>query len=618
MAYDKLLLTILICGCAASHQTASVRDVEPVTASSTQSSSVLTKQLLDEAYDAYLNRNPISASMRGERAFDKRVPDLSSEARNTYFAGLESRMGRARELLNRSDLDPNDRLSLELLLAKGDDAITLRDFHREEQRLTQLNGLQTWLMQLTRRLPIQTPQERGDYLVRLAYLGEMIQEEIKLLRRGLERGNTPPRVVLEGVEDQVSSMLTRTHRTEPLEHPLLSPFKREGASESERTEAIEIFQRTLIPALEEFQNFVITSYIPNARTSIAATDLPDGQRLYRALIQHYTTKSLEAETIHQLGLAEVERIKKQMFAVIEDLEWRIDLADQPDERFREFLVHLRSSPEFYFENSSSMMREYAVIGKEIDLYLPRLFRTLPRLPYGFEEMDASIAERAPTAYYYSGSLENAKPGKFIVNTSKLSERPKYEMRALALHEAVPGHHFQIALAQELAASGLHPWRETLSFTAFVEGWALYAEQLGYDLGADSCGIYCNPYDQFGQLSYEMWRAIRLVVDTGIHAKGWSREKAVAFMLNNSSASPHNARAEIDRYVAWPGQALAYKLGELEINKLRREAMSKLGDAFDIRAFHDQVLSRGALPLGLLRRYVQLWMNSSDQGSSMTP
>ena len=263
-----------------------------------------------------------------------------------------------------------------------------------------------------------------------------------------------------------------------------------------------------------------------------------------------------------------------------------------------------------------MLRGYAVIAKEVDLYLPKLFGRLPRLPFGFEEMEPSIAERAPTAYYYSGSERNGKPGRFIVNTSKLNERPKYEMVALALHEAEPGHHLQIALAQELATDGIHPWRETLSFTVFVEGWALYAEQLGYQMGSEPCGLYCDPYDRFGQLAYEMWRALRLVVDTGIHAKRWSREQAVDYMLSNSSMSPHNAKAEVDRYIAWPGQALAYKIGELEINKLKARAEKTLGDHFDIREFHDQVLRRGAMPISLLRTYVNDWIQ--QRSKSLAP
>ena len=587
----------------------------PVVSPSQETASVQVTQLLDDAYQAYLNASPISASMRGLREYDALVSDLSDQARTLYYQGVEARLAQAKRLLQSPHaLAPDDRLSLELLVTQSEDRLNLRRFHREEQRLTQLNGLQTWLMQLTKRLPITSEEHRTSYLKRLQKLGGMIDDEVALLRRGLERGNTPPRAVLKGVDVQLSAMLNDGHLDQPLTHPLLSPFDAPGVSESEKTDARDIFQRTLAPSLKRYQDFVLDEYLTGARMTIAASDLPEGKELYQALITHYTTTELTPDEIHQLGISEVKRIRLAMEDVMRASPWAQGRTSE-ELTFDDFLRHLREDPSFYFETPQEMMREYAVIAKDVDLHLAKLFGQLPRLPFGLEEMDAAIAERAPTAYYYSGAARNGKPGRFIVNTSKLNERPKYEMRALALHEAEPGHHLQIALAQELASSGLHPWRETLSFTVFVEGWALYAEQLGYHMGDQPCGIYCDPYDRFGQLAYEMWRALRLVVDTGIHAKGWSREKAVAYMLANSSMSPHNAKAEVDRYVAWPGQALAYKLGELEINNLRKEAMQRLGDDFELREFHDEVLGRGALPLSLLKRYVRSWLDTKISGSS---
>ena len=572
-------------------------------------------QLLDDAYQAHLNANPISASMRGFREYDAMVPDLSDQARTLHYQGIEARLSEAKRLLESSnELAPSDRLSLELLIAQCEDRLNLRKFHREEQRLTQLNGLQTWLMQLTKRLPITSEEHRKSYLRRLQKLDVMIGEEVALLRRGLRRGNTPPRAVLEGVEAQINGMLNKGHLAEPLTHPLLSPFQGTDIPALEKNEAIDIFNRTLVPSIRDYQTFVVHEYLPAARTTIAASDLPNGHDFYQALITHYTTTKLMPDEIHQLGLKEVKRIRLAMEDVMRKSTWAQGRTSE-ELTLDGFLRHLREEPSFYFATSQEMMQEYAVIAKEVDLHLAALFGHLPRLPFGLEEMDASIAERAPTAYYYSGSSRNGKPGRFIVNTSKLNERPKYEMRALALHEAEPGHHLQIALAQELASEGLHPWRETLSFTVFVEGWALYAEQLGYHMGEQPCGLYCDPYDRFGQLAYEMWRALRLVVDTGIHAKGWSRERAVDYMLANSSMSPHNAKAEVDRYVAWPGQALAYKLGELEIKRLRQRAEITLGDGFDLRDFHDEILGRGALPLDLLKRYVESWIQSHDGASN---
>ncbi|MEC8050867.1 MAG: DUF885 domain-containing protein [Myxococcota bacterium] len=584
---------------------------QPVERSSTSESTLLVNAILDEALEAAFIANPISASMRGHREYDRQVPDLSDRARESYYLSLENRVTRARSLLSeRSDLEERERLDLELLIVKGEDALRLRKFNREEQRLTQLNGLQTWLMQLPNRLPIAGAEQRADYLIRLGRLGEMVEQEVALLARGMSRGNTPPRAVLEGVGEQVRAILTPSHLESPLTHPLLKPFAVEGLSKQEVEEASEIFLRSLAPSLKSYQDFVLKEYLPGARESVAAYDLPNGEAFYSALIQHYTTTNQSPDEIHALGLREVQRIRAKMDHVIKRTPWYSGNHNAGRE-FKSFLNHLRTDPRFYYRSAEEMMRDYAVIAKEVDLYLPSLFYRLPRLSFGFEEMDSAVAERAPTAYYYSGSSQNGKPGRFIVNTSKLDERPKYEMRALALHEAEPGHHLQIALAQELASQGLHPWRETLSFTVFVEGWALYAEQLGYEMGAKACGLYCDPYDQFGQLSYEMWRALRLVVDTGLHAKGWSREKAVEFMLANSSMSSHNAQAEVDRYVAWPGQALAYKVGELTINRLRGEASAALGSRFDLRAFHDEVLSRGALPLSLLESYLKQWVTTQE-------
>ena len=599
----RILLLSLLTACSTTSQHL---ESEPVESSNAVSANTLAKQLLDEAYEAQLRASPISASMRGLREYDALVSDLSDQARELWYQGIEHRLQRARDLLSKAELAQSRRLDLELLILKGEDALRLRRFEREEQRLTQLNGLQTWLMQLPSRLPITSNAHRMDYLVRLQKLGGMIEQEIELLRRGLSKGNTPPKAVLEGVDEQVKTMLDSGHLEDPLSHPLLSPFKTETASEAQIDEAKEIFLRVLAPSIKSYQAFVLNEYLPKTRDTLAALDLPDGEALYGALIKHYTTTDRSPAEIHELGLSEVKRIREQMFEVMRRSPW----AEQNDEAelsFSTFLSHLRTNASFYFSSEEEMLREYAVIAKEVDLYLSKIFRELPRLPFGLEKMNPAIAERAPTAYYYSGSAKNGKPGRFIVNTSKLSERPKYEMRALALHEAEPGHHLQIALAQELEAQGLHPWRETLSFTVFVEGWALYAEQLGYEMGPETCGLYCDPYDQFGQLAYEMWRALRLVVDTGIHAKGWSREEAVEYMLANSSMSPHNARAEVDRYIAWPGQALAYKIGELEINALRQQAEQRLGAHFDIRTFHDEVLKRGALPLSLLRKYVEAWI-----------
>jgi prolyl oligopeptidase len=382
--------------------------------------------------------------------------------------------------------------------------------------------------------------------------------------------------------------------------PLYQPFVNfpstfsEEAQNDLRQRGTSVLRNEVLPAFETFAKFYKEEYFPKAKPEIGATQrYEDGEKFYAFRIRRFTTTNLTAKEIHEIGLREVTRIKGRMAEIIKATNFAGE--------FDAFVEFLRTDPQFYYSKPGDLLTGYRDICKRMDAELPLLFGKLPRAPYGVREIPAHEAPRATTAYYNQPSADGSRPGWFFANTYDLKSRPKYEMEALTLHEAVPGHHLQIALQMEL--ENVPKFRTVASYTAFVEGWGLYAESLGKE-----AGFYTDPYFEFGFLSYEMWRALRLVVDTGMHAFGWSRERAIEFMLANSALTRTNVENEVDRYIAWPGQALAYKIGQLKIRELRTEAETALGEAFDVRTFHDQVLSAGAVPLDILEARFDEWLS----------
>ncbi|MCB9664552.1 MAG: DUF885 domain-containing protein [Alphaproteobacteria bacterium] len=549
-------------------------------------------------HDALLD--PLSAGEEGDGEALARLPDTSSEA------GAQAEARRLSLQAGLARVDPA-RLSAEHAL---DHALLSRAL-RLEAEASQLDlvriafendwGFHTLGDHLGRTTVIASRADAEAWLSRLAALPAWVDQHLGHLQRGIDTGFTQPTLVV----DRVLEVARAQAATPPEASPLLLPFagtpRGLDATEADafRARALELVRTEVLPRQQAFVAFLEQSYLPAARPSLAWRSLPDGETSYRFLVQRETTTDLTPDEIHALGLAEVARIRGLMEADLRASGFPGDLSA--------WLAHLRTEPRYYASSADELLRHAAEIAKRADDRLPALFGRLPRLPYGVRPVPDELAEGYTTARYWPGSPALGRAGGYMVNTSHLDQRPLYELPALTLHEAVPGHHLQIALAQELTE--LPAFRRHASPTAYVEGWALYAEFLGEEMG-----MYRTPEERFGRWSMEMWRACRLVADTGIHWLGWDLEQARTCFTENTALSPHNIQTELERYVSWPAQALAYKVGELTILRLRREAEAALGDRFDVRAFHDVILGSGALPLDVLEQQVQGWVATQrEQG-----
>jgi uncharacterized protein (DUF885 family) len=495
--------------------------------------------------------------------------------------------------IDRSRLNDADQLSYDVFARNARENVAGMRFPSELLAITQRDGPQ-YASGVIARMSTVTAADYEHIVARLAGIPRLIDQTLVLLDSGARIGVTPPRVTLRGVPAQIEGLVPEL----PMRSALLLPFTHMPSTipsaDRERltAQALQEYTEQVRPAYRRLESYLATSYIPRARTSLGWSSLPDGRAWYAYHVKVETTTDRTPREIHRIGLAEVRRIRAQMDSARRATGYRGD--------FSSFVAMLRTDPRFFMKDSASLVAAYRAIAQRIEPQLPRLFARLPRLPYEIATVPSYAAPSQPTAYYESGSPDAHRPGVFYVNTYRLDARPTWEMEALTAHELLPGHHLQVALSQEL--EDVPEFRRYGGYTAYTEGWALYAERLGGDLG-----LYRDPYARFGQLSYEMWRAIRLVLDTGIHEMGWSREQAIAYFRANSAKSDQEIAAEVDRYVVLPGQALAYKSGELEIVALRAEAERKLGRRFDVRSFHDAVLSQGALPLDVLDARVHRWI-----------
>jgi uncharacterized protein (DUF885 family) len=562
---------------------------------------------LDADWGRWMGEYPEEATDIGYPGQDDRWIDDSP-------AGIA---GRKRHLANslatlksipRDDLPASEQLNFDIYLDLleiaseglqfGDDPFPLRHVvpHNLWMPLTQMGGIQ---QQAADTLAKQRHETAGDYeiiLKRLAALPAAVDQQLALLQDGLKRGYTPPKIALRDLPKQIGDLTP----ADALASPLLQPFREFPVSfpEVDRARLIEkaksIYAASVAPAFRKLHDYVATTYLPACRENIAATALPNGAAAYAFHVRWQTTTNLTPQQIHEIGLSEVKRIRAEMDKVIASTKF--------SGSFHEFTEFLRNDPRFYYDKPEDLVNAYRIIAKRIDPGLAHLFGKLPRLPYGVCPIPDFKAPSQTTAYYQGGSPQAGRPGCYFVNTYNLRARPKWEMEALSLHEAVPGHHLQISLAQEM--ENTPDFRKHAGYSAFVEGWALYSEGLGEDVG-----LYTDPYSKFGQLSYEMWRAVRLVVDTGMHSMNWTREQAIQFFKDNTGKTDQDITVEVDRYIVWPGQALAYKLGQLKIRELRAEAERRLGGKFNVRSFHDGVLEQGAVPLSLLEPHVKHWIDS---------
>lgn len=611
-----MLLLLGIGRGAAGHQDVGqgeAADAEPVV-----DAAVAARALLDEHFAWVSREDPFFAASRGHIAETAGLPDVSPGAIERRTAELSARLARV-VAIDTSGLSDSLQLDVELLrwMLEGDLAgVALRE---ERAPVSSRGGPQIGLVQIPETTPMRT---RADLEALVRWFEDMpryLGQHEANMRAGMEAGHTPPRVTVAGAAEQALSQ-AEAMVARPRTSPLFDPFAALGPEDVLAARAAAVLEREVGPAFQRFGEFLAREYEPACRETIAAVDGFGGLGAYRLAVRRHATLELSPEEIHEIGLREVERIRGEMLAAIartnghggHDEPARASEAESDgDARLARFIESLRRDPRFRATSSAELVSRYRDLCKRVDAELPRLFGRLPRTPYGVREMDGFQAPYAPSAYYYSGSPGEGLAGFFVVNTWRLDQRPTYEMVSLALHESVPGHHLQIMLAQERPLEGeQHPIRSLVSATGFTEGWALYAERLGLEMGEDTrYGLYADPYDDFGRLSFEAWRACRLVVDTGLHAFGWSRERAIEYMSRNTALSLTNIEREVDRYIGWPGQATGYTLGMMEILSLRSKAEAALGERFDIRRFHDAVLGDGTLPLAVLRQRMTRWIEA---------
>jgi len=548
--------------------------------------------LLDETWDWQLAENPVRASRLGDRRFNDRWTDMSLAAIERRFEQQKAFLRRLRAI-DSSLLSEKDALNYELFRRQLEDSIDGQQFNTHLMPMSQRGGVQS-LESTAETLRLANIQDYEDWLTRMTRIETVIDQTTALMEEGRKTGYMPPKILMQRIPDQIASQL--------VEDPEMSPFFKafatmpDSISEEDKARlrqlAKEVIDESIVPAYREFGDYFNETYLPASRDSIGASSLPNGEAFYEYRARVFTTTSMTPDEIHRLGLNEVKRIRDEMQLVIDELEFEGSFAD--------FLHFLRTDPQFYYDTPEELFDGYLAVCKRIDPELVKLFGKLPRMPYGLRPIPENIAPDTTTAYYNSPAADGSRPGYYYVNLYRPEVRPKYEMEVLSIHEAVPGHHLQIALQMEMQE--MPNFRKYSGFTAFTEGWGLYSERLGYEMG-----FYKDPYSKFGALTYDMWRAVRLVVDTGMHYKGWTRQQAIDFFKDNAAKKEADIINEIDRYISWPGQALAYKIGQLKMLELRQKSEQALGDDFDVKAFHDALLAGGAVPMEILETRMNRWL-----------
>jgi uncharacterized protein (DUF885 family) len=556
--------------------------------------------LFHREWEARLREDPLEATSVGRHEYDALLPSAT-------LAELQRQNGEAKAFrdelaaLDRARLSAIDQVNYDIFKRQLDNRIAGFELGEYQMPFNADSGFHTGFSRLPEEVPLATVKDYESYISRLRAWPRYVGEQIELMRMGLKRGMSVPRETLTGYDKSIS-----THVVDDVTQSVFwAPFTRfpstVPAGERERLsrEGKAAVMAGAVAGYREFLDFYRKEYAPQARATLAASDLPDGRAYYQQQIRQYTTLDLSPDEIHKIGLGEVERISGEMNDVMRQVGFKGD--------FAAFLKFLREDPQFYARTPRELLERASFIAKKIDGMLPSEFRTLPRLPYTVRPVPDDIAPKYTSGRYVEAPEGSTQPGIYWVNTYQLAGRPFYNLDALTLHEAVPGHHLQISLSREL--KDLPDFRRFSYISAFGEGWGLYSEWLGLEMG-----IYDDPYSNFGRLTYEMWRACRLVVDTGIHSMGWTRQQAIDYLATRTALPLHEVETEVDRYISWPGQALSYKLGELKIKELRRKAESELGTSFDVRAFHDVVLGSGSVPLNVLEGNVDRWIGEQRQAA----
>lgn len=538
-----------------------------------------------EAHQLYVDQSsPYNSPKAGET--NALLPNLSPNALaddNKKLAVIYERLTK----IEKASLSEENQINYAVLAYSIKNQLDSYENKEHFMPLTAESGFHVWISRISQMVNFKTEQDYVDYLSRLSAIPAYFEQQVYWMNQGIEQGITQPKIVLEGFEDSIAAYVKEDIPQSTYYRPFvdMSEYVISDRQSELRKEAIEVIKNKVMPAYQSFYDYMVNTYKPEARDNIAATSLPKGKSYYQNRVAHYTTLPMTADEVHQKGLEEVARIRAEMEEIIANVEFKGS--------FQDFVEFLRTDEQFYAKTPEELLKEASFIAKKMDAKLPTLFKKLPRTPYGVIEVPANIAPKYTTGRY-SGPSRDDQAGNYWVNTYRLDRRPLYVLEALTLHEAVPGHHLQGSIAKEM--ENVPKFRNRTYISAFGEGWGLYSEYLGIE-----AGFYQSPYSKFGRLTYEMWRACRLVVDTGMHAKGWTRAQAMDYLASNTALSLHNVQTEIDRYISWPGQALSYKVGELTIKKIRRNAESELGESFDLREFHDEILKNGSMPLSMLEQ-----------------
>ena len=554
--------------------------------------------LFDRDWEFRLKEDPLFATSVGRHEYDDRLPSVTPADLERQNAATKSFLAEL-AAIDRAGLPAEEQVNYDIFRRQLADRVADFELGEYQMPFNADSGFHTGFSRLPEEVPLATVKDYENYISRLKAWPRYVREQIELMRIGLKRGMTVPRATLDGYEGTMSAHVV----DDPAKSVFWTPFEKFPPTLPENQRArLSAEGRTAImdgavAGYRELLDFFRKEYLPGARKTLGASELPNGLAFYKQRIQEFTSLDLPPEEIHKIGLAEVERISAEMNAVMKQVKFEGD--------FAAFLKFLRSDPRFYAKTPDELLQRAAWIAKRIDGKLPAFFKTLPRLPYTVQPVPPDIAPKYTSGRYVEAPEGSTQPGIYWVNTYKLESRPLYNLEALTLHEAVPGHHLQIARSREL--EDLPNFRRFSYISAFGEGWGLYSEWLGKEMG-----FYTDPYSDFGRLTYEMWRACRLVVDTGIHVKGWTRQQANDYLASHTALPLHEVETEVDRYISWPAQALSYKLGELKIKELRRRAEQALGERFDVRRFHDVVLGSGAVPLKVLEANVDRWIGTERQ------